>query len=402
MLNNIRYLPFILAAKSAWFWFGIWMLFYLQITDFKGIGLLESTMFFIGFLLEIPTGSLSDTIGKKKVLIGAFLFQGAGNLLMAFANSYEVLFLSVFLLVFGAALFSGTAEAVLFDSLKTANRQNEYSKYWARTTKYGLVILAIASITGGFLYTLEPGLPFLVTAVVQGVAAFATFTLVSEPPVDTVKFSIINYFKQNIGGVKTLFKKREDLPRVTIFILLLATAIPHIVDEVLDMAYAIEIGLDENQLGLLFALTSIIAAIAVHFYPKFLKDKSNLIKIIVFFSIYILTMLLSNLVFLITGIAYLISRAVLMPLISVATSDEINQNIESESRTTALSTFSFLKDLPYVFAAYFIGIAIDTRSPSEVIFFFGLSGLILLIFLGQIRFSTKYTKTKYLEDYVNE
>ncbi|MDQ6984741.1 MAG: hypothetical protein Q9M91_07790 [Candidatus Dojkabacteria bacterium] len=45
MEKNLKVLKYILALYRAWFWLGVWLIFYLTIPDYEGIGFLESSMF---------------------------------------------------------------------------------------------------------------------------------------------------------------------------------------------------------------------------------------------------------------------------------------------------------------------------------------------------------------------
>ena len=69
MKRNIKLLKFILPLNQAWFWLGIWILYYLRFTNYTGIGLIEAVVITTGFIFEIPTGALADLIGKKKTII---------------------------------------------------------------------------------------------------------------------------------------------------------------------------------------------------------------------------------------------------------------------------------------------------------------------------------------------
>lgn len=105
MNKNIR-LGYLLGfLRACWFWLGVWVFYYLMFTNYAGIGLLESVMIVTWILMEIPTGALSDLLGKKKALILAFLLLGFGNIVMGGAVSFFTLGLGIFIGSIGLAFF---------------------------------------------------------------------------------------------------------------------------------------------------------------------------------------------------------------------------------------------------------------------------------------------------------
>lgn len=71
--RNITVVYILTALSNAWFWIAIWVYFYLRVTDYAGIGLLETIMILTYFLGEIPTGAIADLLGKKKTMIISIL-----------------------------------------------------------------------------------------------------------------------------------------------------------------------------------------------------------------------------------------------------------------------------------------------------------------------------------------
>ncbi|MEA3323337.1 MAG: MFS transporter, partial [Patescibacteria group bacterium] len=85
MKNNIHILYVLSFLNNAWFWLGVWVLYYLLFTNFTGIGFIEMVMIVTILLFEVPSGALADIIGKKKTLIIAFLVVAVSEIVMGFA-----------------------------------------------------------------------------------------------------------------------------------------------------------------------------------------------------------------------------------------------------------------------------------------------------------------------------
>src|SRR5437016_5395973 len=133
-MYNIRLLYTLTYLSKCWFWMGIWIFYYLRFTNYSGIGLLESVMIITTTVAEIPTGVIADLIGKKKALTLSFFLSAIGNLIMALAPNFPILLLSVFTMTVGGSLYSGTKEAMMYDSLKEAGKEDLYEKSISRTT----------------------------------------------------------------------------------------------------------------------------------------------------------------------------------------------------------------------------------------------------------------------------
>lgn len=185
--KNVKIAYFLAAMKNSWFWLGIWIFYYLRFTNYGGVGLIETILIVTLTLMEIPTGAIADLLGKKKTLILAFLFELAGGLMMATAPDFSVLAASVFVMCIGGALYSGTLEALTYDSLKQKGNEKDYDKVISKINSIGLLTLAICGAIGGFLYSIGPSLPFYANAAGYGMGLLLSFWLV-EPMIDTDKF----------------------------------------------------------------------------------------------------------------------------------------------------------------------------------------------------------------------
>jgi MFS family permease len=102
-------------------------------------------------VLEVPSGYFSDRIGRRRTLLIAA---------MALIGSYACFIIGAgfwwfaagqFLLAAGIAMQSGTDTALLYDSLKALEREAEYAGREAQAEKWGLIMLALATLSGGVL-----------------------------------------------------------------------------------------------------------------------------------------------------------------------------------------------------------------------------------------------------------
>ena len=375
MTRNIYLAYFLSFCFNSVFWYGIWVLYYLKFTDYSGIGMIEMVMIVTSVVGEIPTGAIADLLGKKYTLMVAFLLRGAGEIFMGLAGGFIHLVSSVFFISLGYTFYSGAFEALIFDSLKQDKKEKRYSKVLANVYTIGLITSAASSIAGGLLYHFLPGLPFLATGTLSLMGMVGTLFL-TEPAIDSIKFSLKNYLRQTKTGFCQLFQPALKLK--TIRLLTLGTFFI-ILWEILGDSLVIEFGFHEQQLGIFYAVLFLVSAGAVQFTPMIKRRFGTMRSIDIIGFIFMLTLIISPKLGLILGGITTLIRMSFSQILKTITSDALNQGIESKYRATSLSTFGMLTSLPYVLTAVFIGQMMDILTARVFAFYFGLALLIVLI-----------------------
>lgn len=375
MIRNIYLAYFLAATKHSWFFLGIWVLYYLKFTDYAGIGLIETVMIVTTSAGEIPTGAVADLLGKKKTLILAFLFETIGGFIMAFAQNFSQLIFSVFVMCIGGAMYSGTLDALVYDSLKQEKREIIYHKIVTNISTIILITIAIVSILGGFLYSLNPRLPFFANAITYVFGLIASLFLI-EPAIDTVKFSVRNYLFQTKQGFKQLF---VSVSRYQTVKLLLLGGVFVVLDEMMETFLLVEFGFKAKGLGIIYSVVYLISALSSQLTPWFTK-KFNLSSGLFLLGLVLTVSLISSpFVGLAIGGLTVLLRYNAAPIFNNLASVMINQHTESKYRATTISTFNMLKNLPYVLSAFFIGRLMDIISARTFALYFGLALLVILL-----------------------
>src|SRR3989338_5145933 len=374
--RNIRIAYLLAAMKNSWFWLGIWIFYYLRFTNYAGIGLIETILIVTLTLMEIPTGAIADLLGKKKTLILAFLFDLIGGLMMAMAPNFSVLAGSVFVMCIGGALYSGTMEALVYDSLKQEGNQKKYDRVISKINSIGLLTPAICGAVGGFLYLIEPKLPFYANAAGYGIGLFLSFWL-TEPVIDTEKFTLSNFIRQTRQGLLQLTKS-TDIKKQTIMLLSIGFFVV-IVDEMLNSFLGFEFGFGAKQLGMLTAVIYLISAAATQLTPwirhKFGDNYSNFVV----GGLIAISLIISPIIGIIVGGITLAFRSSLQAIFGSMASVTINNNSESKYRATTISTFNMIKNIPYVLSAFFLGSLADQISARWLAAGLGAALLIMLV-----------------------
>ena len=158
-------------ASDGQAWIPVFFLYMSQSLPLAQVIQLSAIYYLSVFLLEVPSGYFSDRIGRRTTLL-----LSASSLVIAFScfivgGSFWWFAFGQFFLAGGIAMQSGTDTAFHYDSLKALNREHEYQHREARAEQWGLIFLAVATITGGALGLIDLRLAYvysLLSALVMG------------------------------------------------------------------------------------------------------------------------------------------------------------------------------------------------------------------------------------------
>ncbi|MBL7005637.1 MAG: MFS transporter [Spirochaetia bacterium] len=122
----------------------------------KGLTLLQIGAAFAVYstaavLLELPTGGLADSIGRKKVYLLSLFLQLLGGAAIVFLNSYTGILFCMALQGTSRSLSSGTMDAYFIDEFYKIDPEINLQKELARIGIFVPLALGIGSLLGGFL-----------------------------------------------------------------------------------------------------------------------------------------------------------------------------------------------------------------------------------------------------------
>ncbi len=137
-------------------------------------------------IFEIPSGYLADILGRRKTLIMGSILGTAGFAIYAVFSGFLAFLFAEIILGIGQSFISGADSALMYDSLKADNRENEYVKYEGRNFSVGNFSEAIAGFFGGALAGISLRLPFIIQTGVAFIAVPAAFLLI-EPQITSIK-----------------------------------------------------------------------------------------------------------------------------------------------------------------------------------------------------------------------
>lgn len=115
------------------------------------VQLLQSWFSIWVFALEIPTGAIADKIGRKHSLTLGSATIALATFIYGIVPSFAVFLLAEFLFALGYALNSGADQALLYDTLKSQNREEESKKILGRADALMLIGMMTAAPIGSLL-----------------------------------------------------------------------------------------------------------------------------------------------------------------------------------------------------------------------------------------------------------
>ncbi|KKT41959.1 MAG: Arabinose efflux permease family protein [Candidatus Collierbacteria bacterium GW2011_GWD2_45_10] len=334
-----------------------------------------------GLLLEIPTGAFADMVGKRRTLILAFLLAGVGNILMGLSGSFWMFAFALWVLVNGGgAFYSGTMEALVYDSLKSLGEEGRYRKTIGLVNATRLWSMSICAVLGGFAYMIYPGLPMVLNGMVTLIGLIVCFWLI-EPVIDTEKYTLSSFFVQNSLGIKRLFG--SVYMRKLSWYLIATGGLSVVIYNLLDDLLAVEYGYSPFGISVLFAIACLVAGFASMYIPRLKLKLNERSVLIISMVIMAFVLILSPIIGMLVSGVFLMLRVIMEVLYDNASSVAINRNTESNVRATTLSSLSLLRSLPYAIGGAFIGTAIQfVGGARNFSMWFGLALMVVTVILG--------------------
>jgi MFS family permease len=204
--KNIKLLSWFNFCTDFVFFAPVAIIYFSKVTGSITLGMsIFAVAYVSSALFEIPTGIISDLVGRKKTAVLGAVCSVICVVLYALAGNYWVMFLGAIFQGLSRSFYSGNNDALLHDTLRESGLENEYHAYLGRTSSMFQVALALASLAGGIMASWSFGLVMWASVIPQVGALLLALQLV-EPTVQTAKEKTniyehlneaVNQFRQN-------------------------------------------------------------------------------------------------------------------------------------------------------------------------------------------------------------
>ncbi len=354
--RNLRILPWWWATRYVWLGEAIWVIY---LTRERGLTIGEVLLFqavysAVVIVSEVPTGMMADRWGRRlSVILGSTVAVGA-MLTFGLGHTIPILLVSYAMFSVADALFSGADSAILFDTLKGLDRDDEFTRWQARELVIGGAATGAYTLIGALMVQWVPlSVPFVVSGALS-VVGVAPAWMLTDPPREGERHSFIRIgirAARQVLGRRTLLTAALLMALVTAAIQTMGVS-----QQPIFLSYGVPIWSLGFFVGVQLGFSALSAAIADR-----LGRRIGLV--LVFLSM----PLLSGLALLggVGGKIWLypilimpsLSWNVLWPYVS----DYIARRVDDPIRATALSVASVLNHLTSFAVLPLFGFAIDRR-----------------------------------------
>ncbi|MEN8906484.1 MAG: MFS transporter [Clostridiales bacterium] len=333
------------------------------------------------FILEIPTGTVSDFISRKISIILGSIFGIIAILVMLSYPHFYIFLIAEILFAVSYTLNSGADTALCYDSLIEIGKEKDSKKILGNLDSFNLVGIMIGAAFGGFIakfFGLSAPLLFQITPLIFAIILSITL----KEPIKRGSANSKNYLDILKEGIK-VFKNNNAIKILTldmVFVNSLVWLIIWFYQVILK-----ELKVDIMYFGvvhLLMCLAQILVIKSSSRLEKFFKSK----RIVLFLGGFIagigfiMIILFKNPIvvsfFIIIVAGFGLSRN---PLFS----NYMNKYIESDNRATVLSVVSMFRTLMIFFINLIAGILSDW-SINKTLLIVGIT-LIVFSFISKIR-----------------
>jgi MFS family permease len=336
------------------------------------IYIMEATVMSICVLIDIPSGSLADIIGRKKTIIIGRTFLLASYICFAFMQNPVMAWVGNILWAFGYSMQSGADSALLYESLKEVNREHQYKKIEGEVIGFRLLLVAACALLAGYLASIDLRLPLIIGIPFMTISLIIAF-LFTEP-IRVKKYSINTQIEVLQHGI-TFFKNRREVMWIVGFAALLSTTSK--IWFFTYNPYFEKVNLPVQYFGVLFFLLNIVAWVSSKYAYKLeekMGEKNCVLLMIVCLSTPIILMSLfptqlSTMFVLVQNIV----RGFMMPFVS----GYMNHHLDSKSRATVLSIRSTASNLTAIVGLFLFGLSLEYFSLLGSLFMLGMIFLVL-------------------------
>lgn len=377
--RNIPLMYAIGALSWSRFFLPVLALFYVaNNVSIEQFGIILGVFSLTIFALEIPTGVLSDFIGRRNTLLLSKLCYVIEVIIFCFFDGFWPFLIAKIISGIGVSLGSGTNEALLFETLKKIGREKEHRKVFGHLQFISNISMAAIFIIGAYLFSLNVKYPAYFSVPFISLAFILTFFL-KEPYVEKMNVSVKQTMVHFLEGTRLFFKNKE-------FILINLFSVPIIfvfnIVTSLSSEYFRQILIPISLIGIVSCTGSLLYAYAAkreHALEDRIGSKNMIIFII---SANALSLLLMTLMIPYVGaVAYII-----IPFVggfsSVFVNHYMNVRVSETHRATMLSVRSMFDNIGVFIVFPIAGLLAEKSLPYTYIFL----GMLLMVFFGGLIF----------------
>ena len=208
--KNLQYYKFSLYGflKNLRFFDPFLILFFREKgLSFLAIGSLYAIREITTNILEIPTGIIADSIGRRRTMIISFIAYIISFILFYLYNTYSLFIVAMIFFSLGEACRTGTHKAMIFEYLQISNQADQKVHYYGNTRGWSQMGSALSSLIAAIIvfYSGNLNTIFLFSTIPYILDLILMMTYPKELDGETKKISWENFIERSKLTIKDFF-----------------------------------------------------------------------------------------------------------------------------------------------------------------------------------------------------
>ena len=362
------------------------VLFYLNHVglSFKNFTIFETFIFVAITLLEIPSGAISDLIGKKKAIVMSNLIIVTGMLLLVFYPSLTTIIIAAILFPTGVAINSGNLQAIIFENLKKNNEEATFLEISSKGQSISFAMTVFAALIGGYLASIDIRIPVILDSlcILGSTLAISILLKTHSQPNTTIGIDLI---KKGYGNIIQSIKEVGGNLHLLTIIGLASTIFAYTRSSYMIYQPTLEsFEFTKTEIGIFFSFFGIISAIFSYLNKKInvYFSKSRHMEFLFLFLVSIATLIAffnNQHAF----IAVILIQQIIRGLSPAFFATSINGLIKKDNnRVTIISIANFMNSLLCSLSILWVGFLSERFNYQLALFAFSLTAMIFLALLA--------------------
>lgn len=352
------------------------ILYYAQVTGSFALGLaVFSVASIAAMVFEVPTGVISDRVGRRKTVIFGSVASVIAISFYAFGGSFALLAIGAVFNGLTRAFLSGNNDALLYDTLKQEGKTDAYAEKLGKVSSMFELGLGISALLAAGLALISLQAVVIASVLPQVVCAFIALKFI-EPKVHTEKIeeNIFAHLREALRAFKNNLKLRK-----------------------LSLAYVLDYAIEETYfqfkpafiatlwptwaLGISRTIDHVFGFLGFHFAGKFVQRFGALKTL---FVQYIIGRVI---LFGAAGVPTVASpllqniNAFFFGVGTTANGDLLQKEFTDKQRATMGSLNSLAGSLMFAILTFSMGLIADRMGPAKTILILaGLSVSVILVY----------------------
>lgn len=338
-------------------------------------------------LFEIPTGGFADTFGHKASVALGLMLHSLSFLSFALLTTFPGFLFGMIVGALGLAFQSGAYSSLVHDMLQKLEKPQDFEKVMGRGLAFFEVAAILASFLGPFFYKIYPNSTQVIAFIVILLSSAVIYSIRWEfTKTSHVKLRYVTNIK---NGIKLTMMNTRLLAIVVVGIALTVSRM--LMNQNISQPYQLAIGVNVEFIGVAASIVAAMTALVYAYAHKVsgrIGPLYSLLLIILIPSISCFILGINTSLFI--GVFFLIffysGHAYRDPALMKITNDQVN----SEQRSTMVSTVSFLTSIVVGLLLPIWGTIIDVSGIRSTLFYLGFYTLTIGL-IGILIFKTSKT-----------